>query len=104
MSFSERARRISLISAIAALGASVGAVSTAYAEPARLSNSQMDAITGSGNEICPDCFSGPAPMVDASILESGVLLIQWDLATFPAESSQYAKIPAHFIKEVTAKP
>lgn len=78
MRFSKQTKKISLIGAVTALCASIGMISTGYAEPTRLSNSQMDAVTAGAGGVCPECVSGPAPTVDGDWRETGVLRIQWD--------------------------
>lgn len=85
MRSSKLSAKNSLIGAIAVLGASVGAVSTAYSEPMQLSAAQMDGITaGSGHELCTTCPESPAPTITRDDLENGTLLIKWSSTDLPA--------------------
>lgn len=56
MVHAKRNNKSILMGAVAVLGASVGAVSTAYSEPVRLSKDQMDKITAGApcdGKLCP---------------------------------------------------
>ena len=84
MSSPKQSAKTTLIGAIAVLGASVGAVSTAYAEPVQLSGAQMDGITAGGGEVCTTCAVSLAPTITRGDLASGSLLINWGSTDLPA--------------------